>query len=502
VSEGEQAVPAISRLSGEFLDRAVEERYRDHVNGENGQHVRRIMLVASLLYLAFTFGDVLNVGLGEVYHERLMARVGVFLLGVAIVAIMREWPARNLRYPMVFLFEMALVGSNILVVTSLEVQTVGQLVAMFVMIWAIYLIIPNPFRWVLAAGLLASTAYAGSIVLLDKQLPIGAGPLVTLLFAINLLAAFTARRLNWLRRSEYGKSLGVREAEGNVRRLFEASPLPLVLTRLSDGTVRQVNQAAAAFFKVDPQEALGRRAQDFHADPHQRDELVALIKAQGQISNYEIDLLTADGVRKRVLLAGALIQYFGESCLMIGITDITARKEFEEALHRLATTDPLTGLYNRRHFFELVEKEVTRTRRYSRALSFLMIDIDHFKSINDRFGHEAGDEALKRMSEMLRQVVREHDIVARFGGEEFAVALPETGLQAAVEVAERVRLATAGWSGPAAFTVSIGVTQMLPVEEMLDDALRRADKALYRAKNTGRDRVEVLAVAVAAQVGQ
>lgn len=179
-------------------------------------------------------------------------------------------------------------------------------------------------------------------------------------------------------------------------------------------------------------------------------------------------------------------------------TDITERKELEVRLERQAHLDYLTGLNNRRHLMELGEVELARAQRYGKPLSVFMLDIDHFKRFNDTYGHKAGDLVLQKLAEVMRDTLRTMDIVGRMGGEEFAVLLPETGLEQAAEVAERLRAAAAQTPAvldaglPLHFAVSIGVATLQDKESNLDILLHAADRALYRAKEAGRDRVVVM----------
>jgi len=164
-------------------------------------------------------------------------------------------------------------------------------------------------------------------------------------------------------------------------------------------------------------------------------------------------------------------------------------------LKRLATTDTLTGLSNRAHFMDAAEAELRRADRFNRDLAVLMLDLDFFKRINDQYGHAAGDEALRVFSRVLVKETRVVDLLGRIGGEEFTVLLPETGIQAALLMAERLRAAVEQasfvfhHSAPISFTVSIGVS-LLQAGDSLDSLLARADNALYQAKHAGRNRVE------------
>jgi diguanylate cyclase (GGDEF)-like protein/PAS domain S-box-containing protein len=172
--------------------------------------------------------------------------------------------------------------------------------------------------------------------------------------------------------------------------------------------------------------------------------------------------------------------------------DTTESKKAEEALKLLATTDPLTELLNRRSFTELGEKEVSRAKRYSSRLVAMMIDIDHFKKVNDTYGHAVGDEVLKKVTEIFRQAHRNIDILGRLGGEEFGLILPETEIDEATNLAERLRemierASVFAKSQEVRFTISLGVAALRPEDNSLDDLMKRADEALYKAKDSGRN---------------
>lgn len=177
------------------------------------------------------------------------------------------------------------------------------------------------------------------------------------------------------------------------------------------------------------------------------------------------------------------------------IQDITERKRIEHDLQYLVQVDPLTRVFSRRHFMAMTERELANAARYASSLSALMLDIDHFKKVNDTYGHQVGDQVLKQLGRLFSGVLREVDIVGRYGGEEFAVVLPKTGLDQAIEISERLRQAVAASPLPLAHglpltvTVSIGVTELRDSAENIDALLARADKALYDAKHLGRNRV-------------
>jgi diguanylate cyclase (GGDEF)-like protein len=166
-----------------------------------------------------------------------------------------------------------------------------------------------------------------------------------------------------------------------------------------------------------------------------------------------------------------------------------------QLLLELAQTDPLTRLCNRRHLFEKLEVEINRCSRGGKSISLIMADIDHFKRINDLFGHQMGDEVLVLVSDLLLEELRTYDLAARYGGEEFCLVLPETSLKAALEVAERIRhrTETMQLSGPMnkeVLTISLGVASFENREGSIDELIRLADEALYLAKNLGRNQVQ------------
>ncbi len=166
----------------------------------------------------------------------------------------------------------------------------------------------------------------------------------------------------------------------------------------------------------------------------------------------------------------------------------------EKELHKQATTDFLTNVLNRRAFFEKAQEEVERTLRYKNKLSVLILDIDHFKSINDSYGHHAGDEVLKKFIQSVENTLRNSDFIGRIGGEEFAVLLPETELDKALIIGERIRDLIGNITIPVdhltlRLTVSLGAAEYNSGEKNIYSTIKRADAALYRAKESGRNRI-------------
>lgn len=274
-----------------------------------------------------------------------------------------------------------------------------------------------------------------------------------------------------------------------------------------DGRASFVNPAAARMLGYSPEELVGELMHPLvhhsypDATPYPQENCpmyAAFTDGKARVVTDEV-LWRKDGssfpveytstpTRKDGQLVGAVVVF----------RDITERKRVEAELQRLAATDPLTGLANRRHFMSTAEAETARARRYDNPLSVIIADLDHFKKINDRHGHAKGDEALVEIAKRCLEGVRMSDVFARFGGEEFAALLPMTTLPQAELLANRLRLMIEQLEietdeGPMSLTVSFGVAQFSPKDGSIENTLNRADKALYAAKTAGRNRVEIAA---------
>jgi diguanylate cyclase (GGDEF)-like protein len=179
---------------------------------------------------------------------------------------------------------------------------------------------------------------------------------------------------------------------------------------------------------------------------------------------------------------------FAFAIVLIAISQVLlATERLRLELERAATHDSLTDAYTRRYMKEALQRELSRCLRHKRQMAVLLIDIDHFKKVNDSLGHLEGDRVLTEFVANIKALLRGADLLGRFGGEEFVVLLPETTPAVASAVAERVRSAMSSWGGP---TVSVGVTSSRAHGDSVDALLARADAAMYRAKSKGRNRVE------------
>ncbi|NJB67849.1 diguanylate cyclase (GGDEF)-like protein/PAS domain S-box-containing protein [Desulfobaculum xiamenense] len=265
------------------------------------------------------------------------------------------------------------------------------------------------------------------------------------------------------------------------------------LVRLLD-----VNQATLAIFEAESKFELLPGLETFLTDADMssfREELVNLAKGRLH-ATIETTRHTLKGNIRHVSIHLSVAPGYEDSWgkVIVSMVDITDRKRLETELKRMATTDPLTGANNRRCFLERAGQELHRSQRYGTPPAFLMLDIDHFKTINDTYGHAAGDEVLKALVRVCKHVLRESDLFGRLGGEEFAALVIESDRDNAMRAAERLReelerTAVSYEHHDITFTVSIGMATILPEETDIDCIMARADKALYAAKHAGRNRV-------------
>ena len=267
------------------------------------------------------------------------------------------------------------------------------------------------------------------------------------------------------------------------------------------GVVQLWNPAAERMFGYAADEIVGHHLHKRIALPEDQDKarpgLAGFVETgQGPVvgATREMIAVRKNGLTFPVELSVASFSLGGQWFAVGGMRDITKRKEAERALRELATTDGLTGLFNRRHFMELAETEIHRAKRYGQPMAAIMFDVDHFKRVNDTYGHDAGDEVLRALSALGVKLFREVDVLGRLGGEEFGVFLPQTSMEDAMMVAERMRAGVeaavvASSEGDLKITISIGVATLEPNVEGIEALLKHCDLALYAAKNTGRNKV-------------
>jgi diguanylate cyclase (GGDEF)-like protein/PAS domain S-box-containing protein len=287
----------------------------------------------------------------------------------------------------------------------------------------------------------------------------------------------------------------LRRSEEMMRTMLAASPVPLVVTGTSEGLVLFSNERAAELFGTTLDGFVGRPLSPYFVEESDLVSLLDQVRSQDAVDGFAVRMQTVDKKTFWALVGARPAILDGQSVVILGITDLTTQKEVEQRLRELATLDSLTGIYNRRHFFEVADATLSVADRHGNQACVAMLDIDHFKAVNDVHGHLVGDELLRRVTRATRDVLRGTDVLARYGGEEFVLLLPDIDLDAATRIVERIRvsvgsevLETEGRS--VAVTLSVGLVSRSP-RESLETLLARADEALYQAKNAGRNRVVI-----------
>jgi diguanylate cyclase (GGDEF)-like protein len=293
----------------------------------------------------------------------------------------------------------------------------------------------------------------------------------------------------------------IEEGRALLSFILDTSPSDVVLAEVESGRVHFINRQLT--------ERLGLKAApetlflpELLHDPETRERFTQALDRYGQVDAMEA--LIGENNPSWSSLSARLIEVEGQLAHLLWGFDISAHKALEGQLRELATRDALSGLLNRRAFLERSTALFDHCRRHGQPCAVLMIDIDHFKRINDRHGHQMGDVAIRTCAEAIGHALRDADLLGRLGGEEFAVLLPHATADSATVVAERIRSATAQMSlvspqgQPLAFTISIGVAEMAAHHAGIEPLLVDADQALYRAKATGRNKV----LAYEAAIGQ
>lgn len=282
-----------------------------------------------------------------------------------------------------------------------------------------------------------------------------------------------------------------------------------VVVHAADSSIEFANPRAADLLGLTREQMLGRRAidpawqfirEDGSRMPVEEYPVSRVIGTGQALRDYVTGVQVAGPEPVRWVLVDAVPAIGHDGRLrqvIVSFIDISEREQQKQQLERLASTDALTGLATRRHLLELAGREQARAQRSGRSPALIFLDLDHFKSINDRFGHETGDRVLRHVGDVLRRELREADIAARWGGEEFCVLLPEAEPDAAVEVAERLRIAlermppAAPDGSPLSVTASFGVAMSRLDERDFRRVVDAADHAMYLAKQLGRNRVQL-----------
>ena len=273
--------------------------------------------------------------------------------------------------------------------------------------------------------------------------------------------------------------------------LWDIAPFPIVITKLVDDQVLYINPLARNILGIPNDKTSQIHFTDYFVEANKRSELIALANKQTVVESFQIQAKSPyTGVVLWINLSARVLELDGELTLYINFIDITKAKETEQELFIQASTDTLTGLYNRRQFETMTKQAFALHERTGNPFSVIMLDIDHFKNINDTYGHDAGDVVLKHLAEVMQKTMRQSDIIARFGGEEFIIFLmntpPEEGLVAANKLREAIEkeMFISGTT-QIPVTISLGVSSSQKSD--ITALAKEADLALYHSKEHGRN---------------
>lgn len=275
-----------------------------------------------------------------------------------------------------------------------------------------------------------------------------------------------------------------RNSEDKYRLLFEKASDAIII--LEEGRVSELNESAKKLFACSQEEVIGKPITSLI--PVSREDLEEILR--GEAKRLEIECRRANGTPLEVEISLSKAKIGGKDLLFAFIRDITERKREIKKLLFISIVDPLTGAYNRRYFRKRLEEEIERAKRTEGTFSLIMFDLDNFKEINDKYGHEVGDITIRKVSRVVRERIRKTDIFARWGGEEFFILLPNTDLNGAVKLAEelRDRINQIEIPGGERVTASFGVTSYRP-GDTAKDLRTRADSLLYKSKASGKNRI-------------
>jgi len=277
------------------------------------------------------------------------------------------------------------------------------------------------------------------------------------------------------------------------REIWEVSPFPVILSRLRDDAIIYMNPAARRLFLFTPTEEINYPLSSFFAKPEDKEKLLNLLHQSPIVHSFEAEVHhPQEDNNFWIDLMTRITDLDEEIVLFSTFKDITDQKRVKEILQEQASTDPLTGLYNRRQFEILAYQGLQTARRYNMPYAIAMLDIDFFKKVNDTYGHESGDIVLKKMADILKGTLRKSDVVARYGGEEFVIFLTNTPPEEAEIAIEHVR-STIEKADPVVddkvihFTVSAGISDAQT--GTLNALIKHADEALYASKENGRNQI-------------
>jgi diguanylate cyclase (GGDEF)-like protein/PAS domain S-box-containing protein len=316
------------------------------------------------------------------------------------------------------------------------------------------------------------------------------GALVLLAMALVLCIAVIARRsaeqTNRLRRA-------LTRGERQLRSLIQMAPMPLAIVRTVDNTFLYANNRALSLFKLRQTQVGTVPPRDLYYRPGDRDRFWSALLLDGRLQDFELQLQDVDGQPFWALVSAERVEYGGADCVLIAVNNIEERRRAQDALRYRAFHDELTGLPNRAMFMDSLKRTMSRLDRRGSSCSILFIDLDHFKEVNDTWGHAAGDVLLQQVAQRIRHAVREGDLVARLGGDEFVVLIEEATSPEELSAIAQNLIEALGRPCELSSEVLVRVTSSIGISTYprhgrdLESLVQHADRAMYRAKAEGRN---------------
>lgn len=470
-------------LTGRFASAPLETGYRAAQLTEHRRLTGRVLQCALVVNLLFYLSDWRFHGQPH-FRIALIARTTIVAVSLLCWLLLGRVRTPGGLQRLCLAWSVPVMAASALLITP---HTDAALLIALALPAVFYLVLPLPPAPALLCGagfsVLAMAAY-----LLPAPADSAASGVLLGMLTINVVLALTHVHWNRLRRQQWSATRAVSGQRRMLHRILQAVPVPLIVSMRTGDRIIALNEAARRQFgnKIPERLPLDRLT-----DRRDLARLRRALRQHGGIENFETRLLAADRTVHDILLALTTVQYHDVDALVTVWIDITGRKEMEADLQRLANTDALTGIANRARFFAAAASEIGRSRRAGQTLSVVMIDIDLFKHVNDTHGHEIGDRTLTAFCNLCRGLIRDQDLLARLGGEEFGLMLPHTDRAGALALAERIRAAveqTPLATPPVRITVSLGIAGLAAGETGISAALSRADQALYAAKRAGRNR--------------